>query len=709
MAFRAKPFRLCLLSLVFPLLSAILAVGQSNCGINLGSVLTAGAGGTSRAWISPAGEFAFGFQPLVRSPSTNQDLFLLAIWYNQIPKPTIVWSLNDHPVQEGSRIQITDEGQLILYNSQGQQVWMAETGNERIACAGMLDSGNFVLINGASIYIWESFRLPTDTILPGQRLSKDGRLFSRRSDTDYADGKFQLRMQLDGNLVLYPVFLPTQAVAKAYWASGTNRPDADSELVFDEAGLIYIEDRNRNIFNVTERDLGSRQEFYYMARIDYDGALRHYNHPRGNYTADARRHSPAWSVVQTTPEDMCSAVLGELGSGACGYNSYCVSSNGRPNCLCPEGYSHADPLDTSQGCMPNFQLPSCQQNGWELNADFVEFTELNNTNWPFNDYELQTGPQVDKEMCKEFCLRDCFCAAAIYNGKDQCWKKRFPLSNGIQSASVNGIALIKVPRNNETTLCPESKDRSTLVLAISVLLGSSVFFNFLLLIAISVAIFFLYHKKMLNLQPTSTLYGIRRYTYKELEEATGSFKQQLGRGSFGTVYKGVNPSNPMRYIAIKRLDMAVNEGENEFTTEVNAIGQTHHKNLVNLLGYCDEGNNRLLVYEYMSNGSLASLLFSISRPRWNQRLQIAFGIARGLTYLHEECSTQIIHCDVKPQNILLDEYLVPKISDFGLAKLLLSEQSRVARSHIRERSGTLHPSGLGKHRSPQRWTSIALV
>ncbi|KAL0460660.1 UNVERIFIED_CONTAM: G-type lectin S-receptor-like serine/threonine-protein kinase LECRK1 [Sesamum latifolium] len=196
---------------------------------------------------------------------------------------------------------------------------------------------------------------------------------------------------------------------------------------------------------------------------------------------------------------------------------------------------------------------------------------------------------------------------------------------------------------------------------------------------------------MLNLRPASTLYGIRRYTYKELEEATGSFEQQLGRGSFGTVYKGVNPSNPMRYIAIKRLDMAVKEGENEFMTEVNAIGQTHHKNLVNLLGYCDEGNNRVLVYEYMSNGSLASLLISISRPRWNQRLQIAFGIARGLTYLHEECSTQIIHCDVKPQNILLDEYLVPKISDFGLAKLLLSEQSRVARTHPRGTVGYFAP------------------
>ncbi|KAK4411020.1 G-type lectin S-receptor-like serine/threonine-protein kinase LECRK3 [Sesamum angolense] len=694
MAFRAKCLRLFLLSLVFPLFSAILAVGQSNCSINLGAVLT--AGGNSPPWISPAGDFAFGFQRLQRSPSTNQDRFLLAIWYDNIPDQTVVWSLNDHPVEEGSRVQLTNEGQLTLYDSQGQQVWKADTGNERTACAAMLDSGNFVLLDAASIYLWESFRLPTDTILPGQRLYKDGRLIPRRSDADYTDGRFQLRMQLDGNLVLYPVFLPTRAVARrAYWASGTNRPDADSELVFAEAGLIYIEDRNKNIFNVTKQNLGSRQNFYYMAKIDYDGAFRHYNHPRGNSTADAGRNTLAWSIVQTTPEDMCSAVLADLGSGACGYNSYCVNSGGRPNCLCPQGYSPVDPLDMSQGCKPNFNLPSCQQNGWESSVDSVEFKELNNTDWPFTDYELQTGPDVDKERCKEFCLRDCYCAAAIYN-ENNCWKKRFPLSNGKQSASVNRIALIKVPRNNQTTLCPKSKDRSTVVLVVSVLLGSSVFFNFLLLIAISVAIFLIYHKKMLNLQPASTLYGIRRYTYKELEDATEGFKQQLGRGSFGTVYKGVIHSNPMRHIAIKKLDMAEKGGENEFTTEVNAIGQTHHKNLVNLLGYCDEGTNRLLVYEYMSNGSLASLLFSTSRPRWNQRLQIAFGIARGLTYLHEECSTQIIHCDIKPQNILLDEYLIPKISDFGLAKLLLSEQSRAARTHIRGTVGYFAPEWFRK-------------
>ncbi|PIN25193.1 Non-specific serine/threonine protein kinase [Handroanthus impetiginosus] len=98
----------------------------------------------------------------------------------------------------------------------------------------------------------------------------------------------------------------------------------------------------------------------------------------------------------------------------------------------------------------------------------------------------------------------------------------------------------------------------------------------------------------------------------------------------------------------------------------------------------------------MSNGSLFGLLFGISRPRWKQRMQIALGIARGLTYLHEECSTQIIHCDVKPPNILLDESLTPKISDFGLAKLLLSEQSRAARTHIRGTAGYFAPEWFRK-------------
>lgn len=128
-------------------------------------------------------------------------------------------------------------------------------------------------------------------------------------------------------------------------------------------------------------------------------------------------------------------------------------------------------------------------------------------------------------------------------------------------------------------------------------------------------------------------------------------------------------------VAVKKLETVARDGMKEFRTELKVIGQTHHKNLVRLLGFCDDGEHQLLVYEFLSNGTLSSFLFVGERPSWNKRVQIAFGIARGLLYLHEECSTQIIHCDIKPQNVLLDDCYNARICDFGLAKLLLLDQS----------------------------------
>ncbi|KAJ0772017.1 putative protein kinase RLK-Pelle-SD-2b family [Helianthus annuus] len=118
------------------------------------------------------------------------------------------------------------------------------------------------------------------------------------------------------------------------------------------------------------------------------------------------------------------------------------------------------------------------------------------------------------------------------------------------------------------------------------------------------------------------------FTYQELVEATNEFKDELGKGAFGIVYKGV----------IGETTVA-----------------THHKNLVQLLGFCDEGDQRLLVYEYMSNGTLAGFLFGDVRPSWKLSSDVIVGIAKGLAYLHEECSTKVIHCHIKPQNILLDD------------------------------------------------------
>ncbi|KAI3996315.1 hypothetical protein MKX01_026783 [Papaver californicum] len=297
-----------------------------------------------------------------------------------------------------------------------------------------------------------------------------------------------------------------------------------------------------------------------------------------------------------------------------------------------------------------------------------------------------------EEQCRTSCLNDCLCDVAIVR-VGNCWKKKLPLSNGRYSSSMNGKALIKIRRDNSSSgpgvYFPHSpgenkKDRSTFILVGSLLLGSSVFFNFILLAVTfknKIKIFFKDSKKSRNdnQDPSLLRSNLRYFTYQELEEATDGFKEVLGRGAFGIVYKGVVEDN---YVAVKKLDMLIEKGDKEFKTEVRVIGQTHHKNLLRLLGYCEDGQNRLLVYEFMNNSNLGEHLFGIQKPNWNQRVQIAFGIGRGLMYLHEECSSQIIHCDVKPQNILLDDSFTAKIADFGLAKLLMQDQTR---THTRVR------------------------
>ena len=121
------------------------------------------------------------------------------------------------------------------------------------------------------------------------------------------------------------------------------------------------------------------------------------------------------------------------------------------------------------------------------------------------------------------------------------------------------------------------------------------------------------------------------------------------------------------------------------------IGKTHHRNLIRLLGYCHDRPNRLLVYEYMCNGSLADILFTPKKqPSWDERRGIACNIARGILYLHEECMPQLIHCDIKLQNILMDENRCAKLSDFGLAKLLKPDQSQTS-TNIRGARGYVAP------------------
>ncbi|ESR41063.1 hypothetical protein CICLE_v10027475mg [Citrus x clementina] len=168
---------------------------------------------------------------------------------------------------------------------------------------------------------------------------------------------------------------------------------------------------------------------------------------------------------------------------------------------------------------------------------------------------------------------------------------------------------------------------------------------------------------------------LRSFSYEQIVLASENFKEEIGRGGSGRVYKGC--INGGKEIAVKKLIKIVEEGESEFRNEMKIIGRIHHKNLVDLVGFCSEGSNRLLVYEFMRNGSLGNLLFRAEqRLSWSERRRIALEIMEGLHYLHDECETRIIHCDIKPHNILMDESWKAKISDFGLSKLLKTDQTR---------------------------------
>ncbi|KAL8534554.1 hypothetical protein ACS0TY_010534 [Phlomoides rotata] len=170
-----------------------------------------------------------------------------------------------------------------------------------------------------------------------------------------------------------------------------------------------------------------------------------------------------------------------------------------------------------------------------------------------------------------------------------------------------------------------------------------------------------------------------KYTYSELKKMTNNFNQRLGEGAYGTVYKGKLRSGP--YVAVKMMKQSM-ASEQEFISEVGTIGRIHHVNVVQLIGFCVEGSKCALVYEYLPNGSLDRYIFNqqgieVIALRYEKMYEIALGVARGIDYLHRGCDMQILHFDIKPHNILLDEKFHPKISDFGLAKLQPTEGSFV--------------------------------
>ncbi|XP_075494016.1 G-type lectin S-receptor-like serine/threonine-protein kinase LECRK3 [Primulina tabacum] len=659
------------------------SIAQQYSNVTLGSFLI--AGNTNSRWISPSGEFAFGFQRIVPDGG-----YLLAIWFDKIPEKTIVWSANrDSPSEEGSRIQLFTDGRFELDGPRGNLILNdARSGPGGVAYGAMLDSGNFVLALNTSDIVWQSFDHPTDTLLPTQILHQGNSLISSYSETNFSVGRFVCTVRDDGKLVLQFKNFPMDNNMYTYWSTSNTNPG--SRLMFNQSGYIFLAANNGSILEFLSNNGVWTGQIYQRAILEYDGVFRHYVYPK---SADSTGGRPMkWSILGFSPLNICVLFLGDTSPGACGFNSFCAAGNeGRPICSCPAGYSPMDSNIRMSGCKPNFVLPNCDQQLQE--SEHFRFEELPSIDFVAADYMGYRS--MDEDQCRQACLDDCFCAAVVYENRN-CWKKRFPFSNGQKKSNFNGKTLIKIRRDNTTAVTssrnPETNEssRSTLIITLSVMFGISMFL--FLVTSISWFAFLLKGRKQNNLGPYSNLPGeyLRSFSFNELQEATNGFKEELGQGACSTVYKGALKDETEKVIAVKRLKKIATEAEKEFKAEVSSICRTNHKNLVKLLGYCEEGQNRLLVYEFMTNGSLASFLFQKSKPSWYRRVQIAIATAKGLCYLHDECCIQIIHCDIKPQNVLLDESFTAKISDFGLAKLLMNDQTRTTTA-IRGTRGYVAP------------------
>ncbi|KAL6627551.1 hypothetical protein ACP70R_031277 [Stipagrostis hirtigluma subsp. patula] len=199
-------------------------------------------------------------------------------------------------------------------------------------------------------------------------------------------------------------------------------------------------------------------------------------------------------------------------------------------------------------------------------------------------------------------------------------------------------------------------------------------------------------EKFLRMQQ---MLGPTRYAYTDVTAITSHFREKLGQGGYGSVYKGVLLPGDV-HVAVKMLVNSNCNGE-EFISEVATIGRIHHVNVVRLVGFCSEEMRKALVYEYMPNGSLDKYIFSSDKKfSWHKLNEIALGIARGINYLHQGCDMQILHFDIKPHNILLDSNFIPKAADFGLAKLYPRDNNFVPLSAMRGTIGYIAPEMISR-------------
>ncbi|KAJ3683470.1 hypothetical protein LUZ60_013697 [Juncus effusus] len=638
--------------------------------IPLGSTLTP----LNSSWTSPNQTFSFSF---VASESSSKLYYPAISYYSSVP----IWAPPGPPlVDSGGSLRLLQSGNLVLQNSSGAIQWQTNTSSRGVTSASLLETGNFVLQNSSSSssFLWQTFDHPTDTIVESQNFSSNQVLTSN---------SYTFSLMASGNLTLN--FDGSTNNSIQYFNQGYNETTTKGVtapiLSLQTNGIVQLFDQTLNTtFVIAYSDnYGESGDMIRFLRLDSDGNFRAYSANRGSAVQNIQ-----WSAIT----EQCNVF------GYCGNFGMCVYNDTSPNCICPsQNFEFTDPSDPRQGCKRKTDLSSCPSNSTMLVLDNTQF--------------LTYPPEITNEQffvgltaCRQNCLSgpSCLASTALGDGSGLCYLKVSSFVSAFQSPVLPSTSYVKVCApplpNSPSSLTTSTKGNSHIRFWVIIVI---VLVTILFLVGLEWGIWWCFCRNNLKYNGSQTgQYALLEYasgapiqfSYKELNKSTKGFKEKLGFGGFGTVYKGLVNRLP---VAVKRLE-GIEQGEKQFRMEVATISSTHHLNLVRLIGFCSEGRHRLLVYEFMKNGSLDAYLFGDSKHlSWQARFNIAIGTARGITYLHEECRDCIVHCDIKPENILLDESFNAKVSDFGLAKLINAkdQRNRTLKS-VRGTRGYLAPEWL---------------
>ncbi|KAK7328000.1 hypothetical protein VNO77_22094 [Canavalia gladiata] len=609
------------------------------------------------------------------SPKNSTHRYV-GIWY--LSDSNVIWIANrNQPLLDSSGVfRISEDGNLVVLDGKNQLIWSSNVSNAATtnSTAQLLRSGNLVLQDDTTGQtIWESFKHPCDTAVPTMRISANRitgekiRFISRKSASDPSTGYFSASLE---RLDAPEVFLWINGT-RPYWRTGPWNGRIFIGTPLMSTGYLYG-------WSVGYEGNETVYLTYSFADPSAFGILT--LNEQGNLKVV--RYENRKPLLTLALENSGCDIYGTCGAfGSCNAQS-------SPICSCLNGYEPTNPEEWSRqnwtgGCVRKepFQCERLK-NGSEAGQE-DEFLKLEMMKVP----DFAERLDVEESHCGTRCLQNCSCLSYAYDAGIGClyWSENLIDLQKFSSAGVDLYIRLAHSEFQSSNAQKHSNKRrgKGLIIGITVATGTIV-----LAICAYLAIR-THHSRKGTAKPSETqnqrvsevqkpvkLDELPLFDFEAVATATNSFHlaNTLGKGGFGPVYKGLLPDG--QEIAVKRLSRASGQGLEEFMNEVVVISKLQHRNLVRLLGCCIEGDEKMLIYEFMPNRSLDAFIFDPVQRKllnWTKRFDIIEGIARGLLYLHRDSRLRIIHRDLKASNILLDAEMNPKISDFGLARIYKGE------------------------------------